>query len=176
MARIILIFLLALLLNGAATRAGAQDLYAGAAPTWLDEYSRPLSLRSLRGRSVVLTLAYGACRRVCSTSIRIMERLQALADVQGVALDFVVVGLDPSQDKPADWADFRAQRKNSRNNWHFLSGDPAAIRALTQRLGVNVWRIDSYWMHDFKIVLLSPQGLVLRTMDRFDQTLETLLP
>ena len=155
--------------------AGAQDLYRGQA-VWLDEQSRPFMLDSLHGRATVLTMAYGACRRICSTSLRIMENLQALADQRGQVLDFVVVGLDPQQDKPADWAAFRTERKLTRANWHFLSGDEPATRSLADHLGVNYWRYGEHVMHDFRIVLLSPGGQLLRSMDRFDEPLPRLLP
>lgn len=165
----------AALLCSVVTHAGAYDLYRGQA-IWLDEQSRPFMLDSLHGHATALTMAYGACRRVCSTSLRIMENLQALADQRGLALDFVVVGLDPQQDKPDDWADFRAQRKLTRANWHFLSGDEAATRSLADHLGVNYWRYGEHVMHDFRIVLLSPDGQLLRSMDRFDEPLPRLLP
>ena len=56
-------------------------------------------------------MAYGACRRVCAANLRVLEQLQRLADERKAALNFVVFGLDPSQDRPADWAAYRAERK-----------------------------------------------------------------
>ena len=164
-----------LMLGTGIAPAAAQDLYRGKA-VWLDDQSAPFALDALRSHATVLTMAYGACRRICSTSLRLMENLQALADQRGLALNFVVLGLDPAQDKPVDWAAFRAERRLTRANWHFLSGDDAAIRGMAQRLGVNYWRYDEHVMHDFKIALLSPEGRLLRAMSRFDQPLASLLP
>jgi cytochrome oxidase Cu insertion factor (SCO1/SenC/PrrC family) len=155
--------------------AWAQDVYR-ADGRWLDDQARAYRLDALRGMPTVVTMAYGACRRVCSTSLRVMEKLQALADERRVDMNFVVIGLDPAEDKPADWAEFRAERKLRRANWQFLSGDEASTRALASRLGVHYWRYGEHTMHDFKIVLLSPQGQPLRSIDRFDQPLATLLP
>ena len=121
-------------------------------------------------------MAYGACRRICSTSLRLLEQLQALADERHAKLNIVVVGLDPSQDRPADWAEYRAERKLSRANWQFLSGDEASTRRLANRLGVHYWRYGEHTMHDFRIVLLSAQDLPVRYMDKFDQDLALLLP
>jgi cytochrome oxidase Cu insertion factor (SCO1/SenC/PrrC family) len=121
-------------------------------------------------------MAYGACRRVCSSSLRVLEKLQALADERQVRLNIVVVGLDPSQDKPIDWAEFRAERKLNRPNWQFLSGDAASVHSLAQLLGVRYWRYGEHTMHDFRIVLLSAQGQPLRSMDHVDEGLATLLP
>ncbi len=162
-------------LGPAAAQPATADLYRNASG-WLDDQAQPWRLEALRGRYTVLTMAYGACRRICSTSLRVMESLQQRADERGQPLDFVVIGLDPAGDKPADWAAWRRDRHLSRPNWHFLWGDEAATRAIAQQLGVKVWRVDQHLMHDYKIVLLSPQGQLLRTVDRFDQALDTLLP
>jgi protein SCO1 len=155
--------------------ACAQDLYQTEG-RWLDDQSHSFRLEQLRGTPTVVTMAYGACRRVCSTSLRVLERLQALADARHATVNIVVVGLDPSQDRPADWAEYRAERKLNRPNWQFLSGDEASTRQLAARLGVRYWRYGEHTMHDFKIVLLSAQGLTVRSIDKFDQDLALLLP
>jgi cytochrome oxidase Cu insertion factor (SCO1/SenC/PrrC family) len=121
-------------------------------------------------------MAYGACRRVCSTSLRMMEQVQALADARHVRLNFVVVGLDPKADTPADWAAYRADRRLTRSNWRFLSGDEASTRLFARRLGVRYWRYGEHTLHDLRIVLLSDTGQPLRSITSFDDSLEMLLP
>jgi cytochrome oxidase Cu insertion factor (SCO1/SenC/PrrC family) len=156
-------------------RATSGDLYDDRGP-WLDDRGQPWRFESLRGRHCVLTLAYGACRRICSTSLRVLETVQRLADERGKDLDFVVIGLDPDEDKPADWAALRQDRHLKRSNWHFLWGDRAVSGAAAQWLGVKVWRIDSHLMHDYKIALIGPSGQVLRTVQRYGDPAATLLP
>lgn len=165
----------AIALTGWLSGACAQNVYQ-AEGRWLDDRSHPYRLEQLRGTPTVVTMAYGACRRVCSTSLRVLERLQTLADERHTAINIVVVGLDPTQDRPSDWAEYRAERKLNRPNWQFLSGDEASTRRLAARLGVRFWRYGEHTMHDFKIVLLSPEGLTVRSMDKFDQELALLLP
>lgn len=155
--------------------AGAQDLYRPGAD-WQDDAGNRFRLESLYGRPTVITMAYGACRRVCSTSLRMMERLQSLADARGVDLNFVVVGLDPQADRPADWAAYRAERQLMRANWRFLTGDEAAVRQLARRLGLRYWRYGEHTMHDLRIVLLSDKAEPLRSIATFDAPLDTLLP
>jgi cytochrome oxidase Cu insertion factor (SCO1/SenC/PrrC family) len=169
------LFLALLVLAAAGRDAAAQDLLRLSA-RWRDDRAQPFELESLRGRWTVLTMAYGACRRICSTSLRLMERAQDLADARHLDLNFVVVGLDPSQDTPADWADFRALRKLGRPNWRFLSGDESATRLMARNLGVNYWRYGEHTMHDFKIVLLTPQGELARSIASFDEPPSRLLP
>lgn len=152
----------------------AQGLFAGG--HWLDHRDQAFAVDTLSGAPSVVSMSYGACRRVCSASLRTMEQLQALADARGVALNFVVIGLDPRQDRPADWAAYRADRRLHRANWQFLSGSKASTAQIAQRLGVRYWRYGEHTMHDFRIVLVSAQGQVLKGMDLPDQDPATLLP
>jgi cytochrome oxidase Cu insertion factor (SCO1/SenC/PrrC family) len=167
--------LIAVLMCGWAEGVRSQDLYHSDG-RWLDDRAQGYKLDALHGTPTVLTLAYGACRRVCSTSLRMLEMLQSVADQRHVALNFVVVGIDPGQDRPADWADYRAARKLTRTNWQFLTGDEQSVRQLANGLGVHYWRYGEHTLHDFKIVLLSPDGKLVRSIDRFDQDVAVLLP
>lgn len=153
----------------------AQDLY-GLRGAWTNDAARPFRLESLRGSYAVVNMAYGACKRVCSTSLRLMEQLQALADARQVQLTFVIVGLDPAQDRPADWAAYRADRGLTRPNWHFVVGDASATRRMAHWLGVNTWRYGDHVMHDLRIALVSPQGRIVASLTEADQDLNDLLP
>ena len=155
--------------------ATAQEVYRVPGP-WVDDRARHFEWPTLRGKITVLTMAYGACRQVCSTSLRVMQDLQGLADKRGLAVNFVVVGLDGSQDAPQDWADFRASRKLTRANWHFVTGSPAGTRQLAGALGLRYWRYGEHTVHDFKIVTLSEQGQMLRSIAKFGDDAAALLP
>ena len=163
------------LLGGCTPAVAAPDLYR-VEGRWEDDQAHVVTLGALRGEYSVVTLAYGACRRVCSTSLRLMEQLQSLADQRGVALNFVVIGLDPEQDKPADWAEIHRSRAHMRSNWRFLSGDARAVRRVADYLGVRYWRYGEHTLHDFRLTLVSPQGQTVRSIDAFDADLAGLLP
>lgn len=166
---------LGVLVGIATTVAVAQDL-ARTPGRWVDDGGRPFDLASLYGRPTVMTMSVGACRRVCSTSLRMLEQLQALADARGVSMNFVVVGLDPQQDRPADWAAYRRAQRLERANWFFLSSSEEAVAALAARLRVRHWRYGDHVMHDLRLVLLSEHAVPLRGLDRFDADLAALLP
>ena len=159
----------------AAGAAHAQGVYSTAGP-WLDEASRPFRLEAEAGTYTVATMAYGACQRVCSTTVRKLVELQALAQRRRVQLNFVVFGLDPSADKPSDWATFRAERHLPYANLQFLSGTPSATQRIAAHLGIHYWRIDEHTLHDFRIVLLSPSGVIVRSINHFDDDVADLLP
>ena len=162
-------------LLGRVDSSWGQDVYSVKGP-WLDEQSRTFDLETLRNSHAVITMAYGSCRRVCSTSLRVVEQLAERAKQRHIALTLVVVGLDPAHDKPSDWATLRAERGLTDGNISFLSGSEASTRQLAQRIGVKYWRYDGHVMHDFRIVLVSPQGKVVRSIDRFDDDINALLP
>lgn len=159
----------------AAGGVSAQDLFR-ARGTWTDDRAAPYALESLRGHHAVVTLAYGACRRVCSASLRVMERVQALADERGLPLEFVVIGLDAVQDRPADWASFRHDRHLDRPNWTFLTGDAGSVSRIARELGVHYWRYGEHTLHDFKVVLVAPDGRLVRSVTAIDQDPGALLP
>lgn len=141
---------------------------------WLDDRGAVADTASLDGTTVILTMAYGACRRTCSAALRTMKALQFEADRRGRSIQFVVVGLDPTQDRPADWAAWRRDQRLERPNWHFLSGSEANTRRLAERLHVRYWRYGEHTLHDYRIVMLAPDGRPLRSLDRPDQDASAL--
>ena len=142
---------------------------------FVDDGNRLRELSEWRGRAVVVTMAYGACRSVCSTTLRTLEALQVEADRHGIALDFIVASVDPAEDTPQDWAAWRHARRLERSNWTFLSGTPEATRSLAQWLGIRLWRYDEHVMHDFRIVRLDAEGAARAALDWHRRDLERML-
>jgi cytochrome oxidase Cu insertion factor (SCO1/SenC/PrrC family) len=142
---------------------------------WVDTDGKRVALSQYQGKPVVLTLAYGACKKICSSSVFAMEQMQALAERHKAQLQFVIVSLDPEQDTPADWRDLRKTRKLERSNWSILSGNVADTRALAANLGITVWRYHEHLLHDFGIVLLDERGNIVRTMRHYDDDINVFL-
>jgi protein SCO1/2 len=142
---------------------------------WTDDRGRALDWPQGHETPIVVTMAYGSCKRICASSLRTMKQLQALADAQHRTLQFVVVGLDPAQDTPADWAALRRDHHLERANWHFLSGADADLRRLAARLDLRYWRYGEHTLHDYRVALLAPDGRVLKRLDRPDENPSSLL-
>jgi len=155
-------------------RAAPTSVYA-LGLNFVDDHGAQRALSEWRGRPLVIAMAYGACRSICSTTLRTLEELQAAADRRGEALAFVVVSIDPAEDTPQAWADYRRGRHLDRANWSFLSGTPAATRVLARFLGVRFWRYDEHVMHDFKLLRLDADGTIAATLDWHHRSIETLL-
>jgi len=162
-------------LPGATWGAQVLDIYRSAGP-WRDDQDREFPLERLYGTPAVITMAFGASQRVCSTGMRMMEQLQTLADARRVNLNFVVAGLDPIADRPRDWAEMRADLRLTRANWFFLSSNEDGVKELAHRLGIKYRRYGDYIVHDLRVTLLSAMAQPLRSVDRFDDDLAVLLP
>lgn len=164
---------LALVLTAGAAAAPASVYPLGL--EFVDDHGSTRALSEWRGRPVVIAMAYGACRSICSTTLRTLEAAQAQADRQGTAVEFVIVSIDPVEDTPQAWADYRKARHLERTNWTFLSGSKTATRLLARFLGVKFWSYDDHVMHDFKILRLDAQGAIGAALDWNHRQLDSLL-
>jgi len=127
---------------------------------WVDDNGKTVSLSRWQGRYTVLTMSTGACRKICTTTLRRMEELQAIADQRHLSLQFLVIGLDPKSDTPKAWREYRVEHKLGRENWDFVSGDDDRTRRMAAILGISYWFYDDHVLHDFKIVLVAPDGTI----------------
>lgn len=144
--------------------------------SYTDSDGRPLRLADLHAPWVVMTMAYTACRKVCGTTTLVLGEIQKRLDAMGLNADFVVVSYDPTNDSPADWQAYRARRSLTRGNWHFLTADAAATRAIARGLDLTFWTYHDHIVHDFRIVVFDAQWRALGEVDwsgidRLDQIL-----
>lgn len=92
-----------------------------------DQSGRPVSLASLRGRSVLLVFLSSRCRRACAReagTLRVALRLLPAA----ARPELVIVSLDPSHDTPES-ARAAVARLGlaSATGWHWLLGSSAQL-------------------------------------------------
>ncbi|HUL65755.1 MAG TPA: SCO family protein [Burkholderiaceae bacterium] len=132
---------------------------------WIDSDAQPLRLSTLRAPVIVMTMAYTACRKVCGTTTLVLNDIQRRFDAMKIEADFVVVSYDPANDGPAEWRDYRARRQLTRNNWHFLTGNPTITRKIGRRLDLDFWNYHDHIVHDFRIVLFDAQWRALTEVD-----------
>ena len=139
--------------------------------TFRDEAGRNVPLSTFFGQKpVLLALVYYQCPMLCTQILNGMETsLRAVSLNPGQDFEVVSVSFDPT-----DTADLAAQKKanylqrygraNTANGWHFLTGDEANIKALTDAVGFH-YRYDPkthQFAHASGIYLLTPQGRMSR--------------
>jgi protein SCO1/2 len=131
---------------------------------WLDEHGQAVSLTALSGHRVILSMAYTQCHHTCPTTLARLQRMQTALDERGEQASFVIIGYDPDQDSPANWRQYRSNRRLERNNWHFLTGTRQSVRQLAHQLGFEFWIYDAHVLHDPRIVVFNSEGSLSATL------------
>jgi protein SCO1/2 len=136
-----------------------------------DESGKAVRLRDLlRGRPVILALAYYECPMLCTLVLNALTgALRALPFDVGAEFDVLTVSFDPEETpalaaakKKTYLEDYR--RPGAAGGWHFLTGDQGAILALTGAVGFR-YTVDpksGEFAHAAGIMVLTPAGRIAR--------------
>jgi cytochrome oxidase Cu insertion factor (SCO1/SenC/PrrC family) len=135
--------------------APIRDGFPGPEFSLVDHRGARVTAGTLRGTPAVLTFIYTNCHATCPT---LLGRLRTLEARQSGGVHFVAVTLDPERDTPGVLAEHAASWGLG-PRWHLLTGDPAAVRRLTEAHRVHVVRLpDGELAHDNVVVLLDRAG------------------
>jgi protein SCO1/2 len=135
---------------------------------FLDSKGDSVYLRQLIGKPTILTLVYYHCPTIC------MPLLEGVADVvtktdldPGKDYNIVTVSFD-EYDSPKTAARIEKNITNSvkrmlpPGSWRFLTADSSTIAALTGSVGFHVKRVDRDFAHGAALIVLAPDGKVVR--------------
>jgi protein SCO1/2 len=136
-----------------------------------DETGRDVRLGDYFGRKpVVLAFVYYECPMLCTQVLNgLTTSLTVLDETVGREFDVVAISFDP-RETPA-LADGkkkahldRYKRPESANGWHFLTGDEASIKAVTNAAGFHyVWDDKTQqFAHPSGIIVATPEGKLSR--------------
>ena len=132
--------------------------------------SVPLSTFFQSKKPVILALVYYRCPMLCTQILTGLESsLKAVSFNPGQDFEVVAVSFDPKDTFELAAAKKqmylkRYGRPNTANGWHFLTGDPANIRALTGAVGFH-YKYDQatdQFAHASGIMILTPDGRLSR--------------
>lgn len=119
-------------------------------------------------KPVLLTLNYFTCETLCSLQLNaVLDGLRALDWTPGEQFRVITVSIDPSEN-----AELAAKKRatyleslgKGEVEWHFLTGDAAAIASLTEAVGFR-YRYDQksrQFAHPAVVTFLAPGGSVAR--------------
>ncbi|MDX6255691.1 MAG: hypothetical protein QOJ11_2025 [Frankiales bacterium] len=102
-----------------------------------DDQGKPVTLSSLRGKTVVLTDFLSLCQEVCpltSANLGLVRQAVDRAGRQG-DIELVEVTVDPSRDTPARLAAY-SKLLGASGNWKLLTGTAGNVAALWKWFGV----------------------------------------
>ena len=120
-----------------------------------DQRGATISLRSLRGRVVLLTFLDSRCTRECPIEGHVLR--DVLRGIKGTGAVAVVVSVDPWADTPASARTFAA-RAGWSGNWQWLLGDKAALAPVWRAYNIAVKRTPGDILHSTALYLIDPGG------------------
>jgi protein SCO1 len=136
-----------------------------------DETGKTVKLGDYFGRKpIILDLAYYNCTMLCGeVLLGLTGAMKMVSFNLGHEYDVITVSFDP-KDTPELGAAKKKEyvqrygRPGAQQGWHFLTGQPDAINALTKAVGFQYQydpRINQY-AHATAIMVLTPQGKISR--------------
>jgi protein SCO1/2 len=139
--------------------------------TFVDESGKTVKLGDYFGhKPLILNLVYFNCTMLCGEALAGLSSAMKLVKFDlGNQFDVVTVSFDPHETpemaaaKKADYVK-RYGRPGAAAGWHFLTGQPESINALTKAVGFN-YQYDPkshQFAHATAIMLLTPQGRISR--------------
>jgi protein SCO1/2 len=150
-----------------------QHLNAQVPPdlTFRDDAGKTVKLGDYFGRKpLILNLVYYNCTMLCGEALAGLSSAMRLVKFDvGKEFDVITVSFDPRETpemaaaKKIDYVK-RYGRANAAAGWHFLTGQPDSINALTKVVGFQ-YQYDAksnQYAHATAIMVLTPQGRISR--------------
>jgi protein SCO1/2 len=139
--------------------------------TFRDDTGKTVKLGDYFGRKpLILNLVYYNCTMLCGEALAGLASAMRLVKFDvGNEFDVITVSFDPRETpemaaaKKIDYVK-RYGRANAAAGWHFLTGQPESINALTKAVGFN-YQYDpksNQYAHATAIMVLTPQGRISR--------------
>jgi protein SCO1 len=139
--------------------------------TFRDDTGKVVKLGDYFGRKpMILNLVYYNCTMLCGEALAGLASAMRLVKFDvGNEFDVITVSFDPRETpemaaaKKKDYVG-RYGRANAADGWHFLTGQPESINALTKAVGFN-YQYDArsnQFAHATAIMVLTPQGRISR--------------
>jgi len=132
--------------------------------TLIDQYGKPVSLASLKGKPVLIDFIYTRCPGPCETMTLKMTRIaDELKPQLGSDLRIVSISLDPEYDSPARMLAFAKNLGAERKGWLFLTGNLSQIEQVLKPYRIKrVVQSNGMVDHVLEMFLLGPDGKQVR--------------
>lgn len=143
--------------------------------SFTNDRAETVHLSDWRGKPLIITMEYSNCRFMCTTTFSKMKAIQTAADEKKLTIDFMIISLDPKNDTPKAWQQYRISREVDRSNWHLLTGSETTTKEFAALLGIKYWYLDEHILHDFKIVRLNARGEIEKEITDYGDEPESLL-
>jgi protein SCO1/2 len=129
--------------------------------TLTDQTGQRVSLSQFAGKVVAVTFIYTSCPlpnycfRMSNNFGRLSKRF---ASRMGRDLILLSVTIDPVHDQPKVLAKYAATWKADPGSWHFLTGAPDDVKAVSRKLGLNFWQDEGVLTHALHTLVIDRKG------------------
>lgn len=137
-----------------------------------DENGNKATLRQFLapGKPLILSPVYYGCKSLCNFHLNgLMDGLKGLEWSAGEKFEVVALSFDAHEGPELAKAKKESymkvyHRPSAEKGWHFLTGEPKAIGAITSAVGFNYhWNKDlAEWAHPSAAIMISPEGVITR--------------
>ncbi len=145
--------------------------------TFTDQFGKPVSLSSLKGKLVLVDFIYTSCASVCPRlTARMNEVAKKLGVEVGQKVTIVSFTLDPEHDTPEKLRNYAEAQGIRGGGWLFLTGEPAQIdQELARFQLVRRRESDGSVTHNVAAFLVGPDGREIRQYNALDVPIDTIV-
>ena len=132
---------------------------SGAAPdfTLSDQFGQPVSLRSFRGKVVILAFNDSECTTVCPLTTTAMLDAKAMLGQAGSRVQLLGIDANPAATSLEDvWS--YSELHGMLHAWHFLTGSLPQLRQVWKRYGVEAAVERGQITHTPALFVIGPEG------------------
>jgi protein SCO1 len=155
------VFSMPAIANSLPAHADTEPAQSLPAITLIDQNGSPISLASLRGRTVLVGFVHTSCKGPCELMTAKMSQVdQKLGSQADTRVTMVTVTTDPDHDGPPQMLAYAKAQGVNLPGWYFLSGKPADVRRVLALYGVSHEESEEDEMtHVLDLYLIAPDGV-----------------
>jgi cytochrome oxidase Cu insertion factor (SCO1/SenC/PrrC family) len=142
---------------------------SGAAPgfTLTDQFGKRVSLRSLRGKVVVVSFNDPQCTTICPLTTTALLKAKELLGPAASRVELLGIGANPEATQ-VKWVRAYSQAHGMMHEWRFLTGSLAEMRQVWRAYGIEAAVVNGSIDH-------TPATYVIDSRGRFSRLYETVM-
>lgn len=134
---------------------------------WNTEEGETIELKNLQGKTLVMVMIYTTCKAACPRLVADMRNIEKqVPEKYSQNIQYVLVSIDPENDTPKRLKTFAQENFMDTEQWTFLQGTPASVRAFANVLAVKYKQISPMdFSHSNIISVFNPAGELIHQQE-----------